>query len=59
MEARMNEHEWMTAEQVADMLGVHLRTIYRWIKEGRLEAKRLAGGKIFRIHRDSAEKMLA
>lgn len=28
-------------EEVADMFGVHIRTVYSWIKKGRLRAKHI------------------
>ena len=37
--------ELLTAEQVAEMLKVHVTTVCRYAKSGRLRAHRLGGGK--------------
>ena len=42
-----------TPEQVADQLGLHVRTVRRYIREGRLEAVR--GGKRYRVTREALE----
>lgn len=35
---------WLTIEQALVVAGVTRRTIYNWMKEGRLRTKRTAGG---------------
>lgn len=49
--------ELLTANQAAERLQIHLMTVYRWIKEGRLQAKRLPGGGL-RIEAVELEKLL-
>jgi len=40
----------LTVAQVADQLGTSSRTVQRWIKDGRLRAIRLPGGRSYRIY---------
>lgn len=42
-----------TPEQVADQLGLHVRTVRRYIREGRLEAVKM--GKRYRVTREALE----
>jgi excisionase family DNA binding protein len=42
-----------TPEQVADQLGLHVRTVRRYIREGRLEAVQV--GKRYRVPREALE----
>ncbi|WP_224247476.1 helix-turn-helix domain-containing protein [Hyalangium gracile] len=44
-----------TAEQVADLLGLHVRTIRAYVREGRLKATRI--GKQYRIAREDLEAL--
>lgn len=44
----MQEKEFYTAQELADILRVNIMTIYRYIKAGKLEAYKT--GKEFRIH---------
>ncbi|MFN8525707.1 MAG: helix-turn-helix domain-containing protein [Chloroflexota bacterium] len=46
----------MTPEQAADYLQVNRETIYRYIRDGRLDASRLGRG--YRISRQSLELLL-
>lgn len=39
------DDELLTAEQVAEMLKVHVTTVCRYARSGRLRAHRLGGGK--------------
>lgn len=48
--------EWLTRKEAAQRLGVHARTIDRWIIEGRLEATKLTP-KVVRISVWSIEQM--
>lgn len=41
------EHEWLSVEQVARQLGLHVRTVRGYIRDGRLKAVRI--GKQYRI----------
>ena len=47
--------ELMTPEQVADWMQVHVGTVYRWLKEGRLPAVRI--GRVYRIPRSEVLAM--
>ena len=48
----------MTAQQVADELLVDKRTVYRWIKEGKLPVIRLSK-KILRVKREKLDQFIA
>jgi excisionase family DNA binding protein len=41
------EQDWLSVEQVADRLGLHVRTVRGYIRDGRLKAVRI--GKQYRI----------
>jgi excisionase family DNA binding protein len=43
------EQEWLSAEQVAERLGLHVRTVRGYIRDGRLRATRI--GKQYRVAR--------
>lgn len=43
----MNDQEFFTAEEAAEMLGVQVRTLYLYIRQGKFDAKKI--GKSFRI----------
>src|SRR6202167_55149 len=47
--------ELYSAEQVADRLGLHVRTVRNYVREGRLKAVRI--GKQYRIAREDLEAM--
>lgn len=47
----MNQNEYLTVSEVAQLFRVHPKTVLRWIKEGRLSVHRL-GPRVMRIHRD-------
>ncbi|QKW41005.1 helix-turn-helix domain-containing protein [Actinomadura sp. NAK00032] len=44
-----------SVEEVADLLGLHVRTVRRYIREGRLKAVRI--GKQYRIGRDDLDEL--
>ena len=44
----MSDYDLLTMEQVAQRLGVSLKTIYRWIDSGELPVSQL-GGRVYRI----------
>ncbi len=48
--------DYLSTTQVADLLGVHQNTVLKWIREGRLPARRF-GVKLWRILRSDVEKM--
>ena len=50
------QKELLSAEEVADYLGVEPVTVYRWCKEGRLQGIKL--GKYWRIRREALEDFL-
>ena len=43
------EHDWHSVEQVAERLGLHVRTVRGYIRDGRLKAVRI--GKQYRVAR--------
>lgn len=44
------ERQWYSVEQVADQLGLHVKTVRGYVRDGRLAAVRV--GKQYRISRD-------
>ena len=53
----MEKHEFLTAEEVAEMLKVNIMTIYRYIKAGKIRAFKL--GKNFRIEKKEFDRFLS
>ena len=53
--------EFQTREEVAEYLRVHVRTVERWLRNGRLKGYKLGGGRtaLWRIPKDEVEKFLA
>lgn len=51
----MMAHEMYSAEQVAALLGLHVKTVRAWLREGRLKAVRI--GKQYRIAREDLEAL--
>jgi excisionase family DNA binding protein len=49
--------EWMTASEVAELLGVSAETVRRYVRLGDLPANRLPSGHL-RIRREDALKLL-
>ena len=49
--------EILTASQVADLLKIHLRTVYRLVRQGLIPGKKLGGG--WRFSRSEILKMVA
>jgi excisionase family DNA binding protein len=47
--------DWYSVEQVADRLGLHVRTVRNYVRDGRLEAVRI--GKQYRIARADLEAL--
>ena len=52
----MTENEYMSLEEVADMLGVTYQLIYRLVRSGELPAVRL--GKLYRVSRTDLDSYL-
>jgi excisionase family DNA binding protein len=50
--------EYLTTEQAAEALGIHVQTMRAYIRDGRLPAFRLAGERAIRILRGDLEKVL-
>lgn len=44
--------------EAARLLSVHENTVYRWIKDGTLEATMLPGGRNLRVLRSSIDRFL-
>ena len=51
-----SEAEYLSLEEIADMLGVTYQLIYRLVRSGELPAVRL--GKLYRVSRDDLNKYL-
>jgi excisionase family DNA binding protein len=45
-----------TAQEVADMIGVHIQTVRLWIKRGKLKGVKI--GRAFFINSDDVQKMM-
>lgn len=52
----MNNNEFLTVEQVAELLQVHWQTILNYIKNGKLEAVKL--GKGYRISKEALQHFI-
>jgi excisionase family DNA binding protein len=50
--------EWLTVEQAADYLQLSQSSIRSYIRQGRLEARRIAGKRKVLIHRNELLKLL-
>ena len=55
---KKNAREYLTPEEGAEALGIHVQTIRAYIRSGRLPAFRLAGERAIRILRADLEKVL-
>jgi excisionase family DNA binding protein len=49
------QQDWYSVEQVADRLGLHVRTVRSYVRDGRLDAVRI--GKQYRIARADLEAL--
>jgi excisionase family DNA binding protein len=45
-------------EEMAALLGVNVNTLYRWRKDGKVVAYKLADGHQYRVHREEVERLL-
>jgi excisionase family DNA binding protein len=50
--------EYLSPEEAAEFLGVHVQTLRGYIRSGKLPALRVAGERVIRIHRGSLESLL-
>lgn len=55
---KKNSREYLTPEEGAEALGIHVQTMRAYIRSGRLPAFRLAGERAIRILRTDLEKVL-
>ena len=56
--AQPNTREFLTPEEAAEALGVHVQTMRAYVRSGRLPAYRVAGERAIRIRRPDLEKVL-
>jgi excisionase family DNA binding protein len=54
----LNTRDYLTPEEAAEALGIHVQTMRGYIRSGRLPAFRLAGERAIRILRSDLEKVL-
>lgn len=52
----MNQEEFYTIKEVSELFKVAYLTVYRWIKEGKLEAYKL--GKQYKIKKADIDKFI-
>ena len=55
---KLDKTKMLTIKEVSDLLGKHRKTIERWIREGRLPAKRIVENGHIMIDPDDLEKSL-
>jgi excisionase family DNA binding protein len=55
---KATEREYLTPEEAAEILGVHVQTMRAYIRAARLPAFRLAGDRAIRLRRADLEKVL-
>ena len=58
VEGATGSETWMTPEEVATYLRVHVQTVRAWIREGRLPARRVVGMRSLRVLASDAARML-
>src|SRR5262249_51044342 len=56
--AQPNTREFLTPEEAAEALGIHVQTMRAYVRSGRLPAYRVAGERAIRIRRPGLEKVL-
>jgi excisionase family DNA binding protein len=54
---RLTPREYLTPEEAAEALGVHVQTLRAYVRSGKLPALRLAGERAIRIRRGDLEKV--
>lgn len=52
---RMMDEKYKTAEEVAALAGVHVVTVWRWLRSGKINGKKF--GRSWRIHIDELKKI--
>jgi excisionase family DNA binding protein len=53
------EHEWLTAEEIAETLKVHKRTVLRWVGAGALRGYRFgAESGMIRVTKEDLDRFL-
>jgi len=52
-----NEKQYYSTKEVANILGVHQKTVAAWIRAGRLRAVR-PGTRDYRIHKEDLQRFL-
>ncbi|MBY0372528.1 MAG: helix-turn-helix domain-containing protein [Bryobacteraceae bacterium] len=50
--------QYLSPEETAAALGVHVQTVRAYVREGKLRAHRLAGERVLRIRRDDLERLM-
>ena len=45
-------------EEVAELLGVNINTLYRWRKDGKIAAYKPADGQQYRVRREEVARLL-
>jgi excisionase family DNA binding protein len=50
--------EYLTPEEAAEALGIHVQTMRAYVRSGRVPAYRVAGERAIRIRRPDLEKIL-
>jgi excisionase family DNA binding protein len=45
-------------EEVAELLGINVNTLYRWRKEGRIAAYKPGNGQQYRVRREEVARLL-
>jgi excisionase family DNA binding protein len=53
----LRDEDLLTVPEVAKILHVHVRTVHRWIEEGKLKAVRMPSGR-YRIRAADADALL-
>jgi excisionase family DNA binding protein len=48
---------WLTLEQIAEELQIHIETVRNWVRDKKLPAYKV--GRVYRVKRDDFEKFLA
>lgn len=54
---QLPEKELLRPDEVAEYFSLHVKTIYRWIAEKRIDAVKIGPFKVLRIRRNSVEIM--
>ena len=53
-----SDRPWLSPKQAANVLGVSLSAVRSYIRQGRLEARRIRGSRLLRIAREDLERLL-